>query len=333
MSTVPRVDVAIAAPPHRTPASRVQALVYNGPGAGTRSVQSTIHSLRAALQSTITVRTIDATTLVRGEWRDDCCLLVIPGGADLPYCKYLNGIGTQMIREYVETGGCYLGLCAGAYFACKRVEFEVGTPLEVKGDRELAFYPGVARGSLFPGFTYESEEGAVAATIQYIDRQSTWQWRECKDYVNGGPAFIHGEEGSLPANFKVLATFLDHDADLDAPSPPAPATAALACKVGLGRAILCASHPELSTSWLRLPSGAVRSDAVGLSDEILTMCHPSTNLTRELETCKLERWGFWLTLLDAAGLSSHFTTETSKNPYMTFQRDEKADNVECRCQN
>jgi len=330
MSAVPRVDVAIAPPLHRPPAGRAQALVYNGPGAGTRSVQSTIHSLRAALQSTITVRTIDTTTLVRGDWRDDCCLLVIPGGADLPYCKYLNGTGTQMIREYVESGGCYLGLCAGAYFACKRVEFEVGTPLEVKGDRELAFYPGIARGSLFPGFTYESEEGAVAATIQYLDRQSTWQWRECKDYVNGGPAFIHAEEGSIPANFKVLATFRNHAAGLDAP-PAAPA-AALACKVGLGKAILCASHPELSTSWLRLPSGAARSDAVGLSNEILTMCHPMKNLTRELENCKLERWRFWLTLLEAAGLSNHFTTETSKNPYTTFQRDEKSDSVEY-CQN
>lgn len=28
---------------------------------------------------------------------------------------------------YVEGGGAYLGLCAGAYYACRRVEFELGT--------------------------------------------------------------------------------------------------------------------------------------------------------------------------------------------------------------
>ena len=28
---------------------------------------------------------------------------------------------------YVEGGGAYLGLCAGAYYACRRIEFEVGT--------------------------------------------------------------------------------------------------------------------------------------------------------------------------------------------------------------
>lgn len=31
------------------------------------------------------------------------------------------------LSGYVEGGGAYLGLCAGAYYACRRVEFEVGT--------------------------------------------------------------------------------------------------------------------------------------------------------------------------------------------------------------
>lgn len=53
--------------------------------------------------------------------------------------------------EFVTQGGSYLGLCAGAYYACARVEFEPGTPLEVVGDRELAFFPGIAQGAAFPG--------------------------------------------------------------------------------------------------------------------------------------------------------------------------------------
>jgi len=36
-----------------------------------------------------------------------------------------------LIREYVEQGGMYLGLCAGGYYGAQKVEFEVGTPLEV----------------------------------------------------------------------------------------------------------------------------------------------------------------------------------------------------------
>ncbi len=39
--------------------------------------------------------------------------------------------------------------------------------LEVVGERELAFFPGVARGSAFPGFQYETEAGAVAAALRF----------------------------------------------------------------------------------------------------------------------------------------------------------------------
>ena len=35
------------------------------------------------------------------------------------------------------------------------------------GERELAFFPGAARGSAFPGFDYETEAGAVAAALLF----------------------------------------------------------------------------------------------------------------------------------------------------------------------
>ena len=37
----------------------------------------------------------------------------------------------------------------------------------MRGERELAFFPGVARGSAFPGFDYETEAGAVAAALRF----------------------------------------------------------------------------------------------------------------------------------------------------------------------
>ncbi len=37
--------------------------------------------------------------------------LVVPGGADLYYVEKLNGEGNRLIREYVEAGGIYLGIC------------------------------------------------------------------------------------------------------------------------------------------------------------------------------------------------------------------------------
>ena len=39
--------------------------------------------------------------------------------------------------------------------------------LEVVGDRELRFFPGTAAGPIYPGFCYESEDGAVAAPLRF----------------------------------------------------------------------------------------------------------------------------------------------------------------------
>lgn len=75
-------------------------------------------------------------------------IFVMPGGADLPYCKKLNGAGNDNIRAYVEEGGTYLGICAGAYYACRTIEFHKGRPDEICGSRELALVDATAIGSL-----------------------------------------------------------------------------------------------------------------------------------------------------------------------------------------
>lgn len=53
--------------------------------------------------------------------------------------------------DYVERGGAYMGICAGAYYGCSEVQFEPGTALQVFGQRELAFWPGAAQGAVVPG--------------------------------------------------------------------------------------------------------------------------------------------------------------------------------------
>ena len=44
------------------------------------------------------VLTVGPEEVAAGDWREDCLLLVMPGGADLPYCRQLNGPGTASIR-------------------------------------------------------------------------------------------------------------------------------------------------------------------------------------------------------------------------------------------
>ena len=77
-----------------------------------------------------------------GHWVSTAALLAIGGGFDTGYLRALQAEGIQLIRDYVEGGGRYLGICAGAYLACCDIEFDKGGDLEVCGPRNLMFYPG-----------------------------------------------------------------------------------------------------------------------------------------------------------------------------------------------
>jgi hypothetical protein len=66
------------------------------------------------------------------------------------------------VTGFVNSGGSYLGLCAGAYYACSRVQFEEGSRLQVVGDRELAVFPGIACGAAYPG-------GHTTAAVQWVE--------------------------------------------------------------------------------------------------------------------------------------------------------------------
>ncbi|RMZ57012.1 hypothetical protein APUTEX25_002244, partial [Auxenochlorella protothecoides] len=282
--------------------SMPNVLVYEGPGAGPRSVLSALESLRLALKPSVQVRSMASQELLAGRWRQDCLALVMPGGADTPYCQVLNGHGNQLITGFVaEQGGAYLGLCAGAYYASARIEFEPGSSLEVAGQRELAFFPGTARGSVVPGFDYRSEAGAAAVPLSVAGEVAT----ECRDYSNGGPAF-HPDAGALPPGCRALARY----ADL-AGTP----LAALACAVGAGRAVLCGTHPELAPHWLGPPeSAAVPAQAgvpplTGGGDQARAL-----QLQRALGRHGAARWDLWLLLLEAAGLGAWLAVQQGGPP-------------------
>lgn len=67
-----------------------------------------------------------------------------------------------------QNSGSYLGLCGGAYFGSSEVQFELGTTHEGKGERELKFFPGIAKGSVFYGFECNTARGAGGQSIFFI---------------------------------------------------------------------------------------------------------------------------------------------------------------------
>ena len=169
-------------------------------------------------------------------------MFVMPGGADAGYCRVLNGEGNRRLRQYVERGGAYLGFCAGAYYGSRRCEFEEGNKeLEVVGDRELSFFPGICRGLAFPGFSYNSEAGTRAVKLAVLEdafSQGSVPGM-FRSYYNGGGVFVDAPL-YRDRGVEILANYTE-PLNVDAGRG---VSAVVYCKVGEGNVILCNTHPE-----------------------------------------------------------------------------------------
>ncbi|KAM4062774.1 biotin/lipoate a/B protein ligase family protein [Hirsutella rhossiliensis] len=227
------------------PPARLNILVYTGTGTSAESVRQCMYSLRRLLSPNYAVIPVAESALLKEPWPSTCALLVIPGGADLGYCRVFDGPGNRRIAEYVRRGGAYLGLCAGGYYGSARCEFELGrTPLEVIGSRELAFFPGTCRGAAFAGFEYHSEKGARAASLSVVTAAFEERVPEhFVSYFNGGGVFVDAPKLGA-RKVEVLASYDDH---LDVDGGDANAAVVL-CHVGDGKAVLCGPHPEFAAT-------------------------------------------------------------------------------------
>lgn len=169
----------------------------------------------------------DAADIIGGVLQSPSDIFVMPGGADLYYCEKLDGAGNAAIKKWVNGGGTYFGLCAGAYYACRAIEWGKGTAQEICGPRELAFYPGLAAG---PVYDY-IEDRAIGKSWDGVARLDAGG-RQLAVYYAGGPVFTGAEDHP---DVTVLARYAD------LPDNPA---AVVECRAGAGRALLCAPHPE-----------------------------------------------------------------------------------------
>ncbi len=215
--------------------------VYSGPGAGPLSLKNMISMLRDLVTDQYSIEVIDQDTIINGVWTDDTALLVMPGGADLPYVKHLNGIGNQNIRKYALDGGKFLGVCAGSYYAGSRVEFAKGDPvMQVCGERELKFYPDLVEGPTHSGFHYDpvlGQAGQRAATVYWQNESSFAPSTPFVLYYNGGGHFVNAHKHA--STVTILARYKSESRLIE--SEPA---AIVECKVGKGSAILSGLHFE-----------------------------------------------------------------------------------------
>ena len=225
------------------PTLRSVIYIYNGPGTSVSSTTMMKNTLLDVCDpSLFDIQYIDADTLCYSTWRKHAgykCVagVIFPGGADRYYVQELEAKGgNQNISNYVRVdGGCYVGFCAGAYYGCQRVMFDLDGPLEVNEPRSLAFYQGNGVGPVYQGFEYANENGSRAATVVRTDTKAT-----VVVYYNGGCTFEREEKEQQEEENPNVTITSYYQTDYTKIKK----TASIEIKCGQGIAVLCGVHPE-----------------------------------------------------------------------------------------
>lgn len=193
--------------------------IYTGDGSWTENV--------IALKNFLTDydfqwRAFDSEDAVSDLLYRDVEMLIFPGGFAAEY-RY-NIKNHDMIRSFVESGGSYVGICAGAYYAADIFEWQ-GTAY----DYPLSLFPGTAAGPLTGKLNWGDLaelvlESGVEPNEGFSDQIAV--------YYFDGPYFKINEHTEKP--FQVLARYSDNNQ-----------AAVVAGSFGKGRYLLLGPHPEL----------------------------------------------------------------------------------------
>ena len=179
----------------------------------------------------ISVEFTDSAAIIKeNALNKDVILFVMPGGAATPFLQKLAKLGNDKIRDYVFSGGNYLGVCAGAYYACNKILFEedIKELAICRENESLGLVNASAIGTLYKEFHIlpymKNEASAAAVRLKWQDDEVHYA------HYHGGPKFSGGEK-----DFDVLARYQDVLGQ-----PPA----VIEKKYGAGRVVLSGVHFE-----------------------------------------------------------------------------------------
>ncbi len=212
-------------------------VVYEDEGASLQAINNIKYSLKELVFDTYEIKGIKAIDIKEGI-DPRTVLFVMPGGRATPYRQKLyeenDSAGNKEIKRFVNEGGCYLGLGAGAYYAGSKVLFSQNHPesnqrIAVEKEKLLCFFSGPVIGPVFEPFVYNSHKGAKAANIIF-NSEVNEKLNVVPIYYNGGGYF----DISNNSDVKVVG-YYDN-------TPHDPAI--IKCQVGRGSVMLSGVHPE-----------------------------------------------------------------------------------------
>jgi putative intracellular protease/amidase len=251
MRGIPRISpllcLALAAACVKTaavPQRAVRVAIYRGEGGGQADADRAAAPLHGR-----TVLFVDENAIRAGAL-DQADVVIFPGGSATAAGNALREDGRERVRAFVENGGGYVGICAGAYLASTYHPWYLHLL-----DATVVDWEHWARGGGV--VTVELTDAGQAMLAAPMRSQRI-------DY-NQGPLLARDGRSGLPA-YEELAVFGSEVADNGAPSGVMVGTTAIARGTyGKGRVMVFSPHPELTVgdgSWVeKAVAWAARSPA------------------------------------------------------------------------
>ncbi|MDP6753585.1 MAG: succinylglutamate desuccinylase/aspartoacylase family protein [Verrucomicrobiota bacterium] len=181
-------------------------------------------------------------------------MVIFPGGSGSKQAAALGKVGKDAVRDFVDAGGGYVGICAGAFLAASNYSWSLGISNH-KTFCETIEVPGIGRKSMwFRG-------GSAPVTMELTDEGRTilgdFEGVFEVRYQNGPIMSPMGVEGL--GNFRSLAHFrsevskykLQEGTMINTP-------AVIVGEYGRGRVLCISPHPESTDALNRLVQNAVR---------------------------------------------------------------------------
>ena len=220
------------------PAPALRIALFDDAGSFGKGVPSVKEQLGRAKNLRVTV--LKAEDVQAG--LDGCQVVIFTGGSGSKQAQAIGESGREKVRHFVEQGGGYLGICAGAYLACDGFSWglhvlDAKTPsskwMRGKGDVKIEF-------------TDKGREILGLPSGQLDIR-----------YANG-PILVPAKNDAI-ADFEPLAFFRTELAEHDSPKGVMTNSAAVVRGTfGKGRVIVSSPHPEQTAGMEGFVEHAVR---------------------------------------------------------------------------
>lgn len=241
------VDMVCGAAADRSP---LRIAIYAGPG--TR--KGMLHLIREVEQlSDATVVPLGADEIEAGAL-EHFQVVVFPGGSSTKQGESLGEANRRKVQEFVQRGGGYVGICAGAYLATTEFPWS----LQILDAKPCSAEKYRGRG------TVAMELTPAGRKILGADQ------RCCEVRYHNGPILMRAQRADLP-DFQPWAVFRSEVSESGTPAGlMVGAPAIVAGRYGRGRVVCFSPHPDQTRGLEELVRRGLRWAAEGDRPERLT---------------------------------------------------------------